>query len=99
MRRETLQFIIYNLSGGAVAILADSGRAPGAAGRGVAVSFGLHWDEIRERVLGRGWDEEEAASEAEVDEGGHSRRREVRANQEEAPGIEASHCLRGGSVP
>jgi len=99
MRRETLKFIICNLSGGPDAILADPGRAPGAAGGGVAVSFGLHCDEIGERVLGRRWDEEEAASEAEVDEGGCSRRREVRTNQEEAPRIEASHCLRGGSVP
>jgi len=80
MRRETLLFIICNLSGGAVAILEYSGRAPGPAGGGVAVSVGLHCAEIGERVLGRGWDEEEAASEAEVDEGGRPWRREVRTD-------------------
>lgn len=99
MRREILLFIIGNLPGGAVAIPADSGGAPGAAGGGITVAVGLHRSEIGERVLGGGRDEEEAASETEVDEGGRSGRREVRADQEEAPRIEASHCLRGGSVP
>ena len=34
-----------------------------------------------------------------MDEGGRSRQREVCADQEEAPRIEVSHCLRGGSMP
>ncbi|KAK7374257.1 hypothetical protein VNO80_07685 [Phaseolus coccineus] len=73
-----------------------SNGAPGAAGGGIIVVVGLHLSEIGQRVLDSGRDEEEASSEAEVDEGGRSRRREVRADQEEAPRIEASHFLRGG---
>lgn len=81
MRGEALLFFIHHHdAGGAGADPADSGGAPGAAGGGIAVAVGLHRAEIGERVFGGGWDEEEAASETEVDEGSCSRRRKVRAD-------------------
>ena len=86
-------------SGGAITVSADSGWAPGTVGGGITVVVGLHLAEVRDRVFDRGRDEEETASEVKMDEGGRSRQREVSAYQEEAPRIEVSHCLRGGSMP
>jgi len=60
-------------SGGAITVPADSGWAPGAVGGRITVAVGLHLAEIGDHVFGRGRDEEEAASEVKMDEGGRSR--------------------------
>ena len=93
IHRKTLLFLFRNSTvvAAAAAAAADSGSAPCAACRGVAVAIGLHRAEIGERVLGGGRDEEEASAEAEVDEGIDPRRGQVRADQEEASRTEAPH--------